>query len=131
MYTRAVLHLVFLLISAGVFIGCGNPTANSLERAATPKPKEAATQLELAFAGADAGVKSYATVASLALQKADYEAAVQALQTLKAQGNLTMDQGLAVHNAMIALEARLISAMDAGDANAQRAYEQLKKARRN
>jgi hypothetical protein len=32
---------------------------------------------------------------------------------------------------MVSLEAKLISAMSAGDANAKRAYEQLKKARRN
>ncbi len=131
MKTRVFLNLVCLLISAGVFAGCGKPATDSMERASTLKPKEAATQLEQAFTGANAELKSYATAASQALQKADYEGAVQTLQALKAQGNLTVDQGMAVHNSMIALETSLINAIDAGDPNAKRAYEQLKKARRN
>jgi hypothetical protein len=50
---------------------------------------------------------------------------------MKEAGSLTVDQGIAVHNSMISLEARLISAVEAGDANAKRAYDQLKKSRRN
>jgi len=111
--------------------GCGEKASPLAEMAAPAKPKEAATQLERAFAGANAEIKSFSTAASQALQTADYEGAVQSLQMIKEKGGLTPDQGLAVHSSMVSLEAKLISAMSAGDANAKRAYEQLKKARRN
>jgi hypothetical protein len=111
--------------------GCGEKAAPPVERAAPAKPKEAATQLDRAFAGASAEVKSFSSAASQALQTADYEGAVQSLQMIREKGGLTADQGMAVHSSMVSLEAKLISAMGAGDANAKRAYEQLKKARRN
>jgi hypothetical protein len=111
--------------------GCGEKAPSAVERAAPPKPKEAATQLDRAFAGASADVKSFSSAASQALQTADYEGALQSLQMIKEKGGLTADQGLAVHSSMVSLEAKLISAMSAGDANAKKAYEQLKKSRRN
>jgi hypothetical protein len=111
--------------------GCGKKTADPMQVAAPPKAKEAASQLEQAFSGAKPEVKSVTTVASQALKTEDYEAAIQSLQIVKERGDLTPEQGLAVHNSMISLEAKLISAVGAGDANAKRAYEQLKKARRN
>lgn len=111
--------------------GCGEEAPPPLERAVPQKPKEAATQLDRAFAGASEEVKSFSSAASQALQTADYEGAVQSLQMIREKGGLTPDQGLAVHSSMVSLEAKLISAMSAGDANAKRAYEQLKKSRRN
>jgi hypothetical protein len=111
--------------------GCGEKAPSPVERAAPVKPKEAATQLDRAFAGASEEVKSVSSAASQALQTADYEGAVQSLQMIREKGGLTPDQGLAVHSSMVSLEAKLISAMSAGDANAKRAYEQLKKSRRN
>ena len=111
--------------------GCGEKAPPPEERATPPKPKEAATQLDRAFTGANEEVRSFSSAASQALQTADYEGAVQSLQMIKEKGGLTPDQGMAVHNSMVSLEAKLISAMSAGDANAKRAYEQLKKARKN
>jgi len=129
-----LLTLRAMLLSA-VFLclvsGCGGKAPPPTERVAPAKPKEAATQLDRAFAGANTEVKSFSTAASQALQTADYEGAVQSLQMIREKGGLTPDQGLAVHSSMVSLEAKLISAMSAGDANAKRAYEQLKKARRN
>jgi hypothetical protein len=71
------------------------------------------------------------TAASSALREGEYEKAVVALQVSRSSPNLTVDQGMAVHNSMVALEANLIQAAANGDANAQRAYDLLKKSKRN
>jgi hypothetical protein len=42
-----------------------------------------------------------------------------------------LEQGLAVHNSERALVTKLLTAMEAGDPNAKRAYELLKKNSRN
>lgn len=124
---------LILLLCGVVFLGgCGKKEAEGVAATATPpKPKEAATQLDQAFSSADQELKVVAGAASTALQTADYEAAVQSLSIMKEQGSLTMDQGIAVYNSMVSLETRLLNAMAAGDQNAKRAYEQLKKSRRN
>jgi len=111
--------------------GCGK-SPDKIEPSAVPlKPKQAASQLDQAFVQAQQELKTSANVASTALQTGDYEKAIETLERIKARGNLSFDQGVAVHNSMVALEHRLILAADAGDANAKRAYELLKKAHRN
>ncbi len=109
--------------------GCGKRADNGGVTVTTPK--EAASQLQQAFASANAEAKNNAEVASQALRSADYEKAIQSLEAMKARQNLTFEQGMAVHNSMVSLEAKLIAAMDSGDPNARRAYELLKKSRRN
>ena len=64
-------------------------------------------------------------------QAADYERAAMALEAIKAQKNLTVEQSMAVHESEAALEMRLIMAMQNGDPKAKQAYEQLKRRRRN
>ena len=128
------LPLAFTAIWAAVSLvitGCGKPADPSGTPAAVLKPKEAANQLQQVFVNAEPEVKKTATAASQALQTADYENAVVALSAMKERGNLTFDQGMAVHNSMVALEAKLIAAADSGDANAKRAYDLMKKTRRN
>lgn len=120
--------VVFALALVGA---CSRSADADLITAAPPKPKEAATQVEQAFSTADEELRTVAGAASAALRTADYEAAVQSLSLMKEQGNLTLDQGLAVHNSMVSLESQLISAVAAGDPGAVRAYEQLKRSRRN
>jgi hypothetical protein len=116
-----------LLIAAA----CGK-SSDKVEPSAVPlKPKQAASQLDQAFVKAEQDVKSSANVASTALQAGDYEKAIETLEKIKARGNLSFDQGVAIHNSMVTLEHRLILAADAGDANAKRAYELLKKTHRN
>ena len=113
--------------------GCGRKAAPEGPQVAVtpPKPQEAANQIEQAFSSTSTEVKTVATAASEALRTADYETAVQSLEVIKERGGLTFEQGMAVHNSMVSLEAKLIAAMNAGDPNAKRAYEQLKRARRN
>lgn len=113
--------------------GCGEGPAGSDAASASNvsrKPKEAAQPLEAVFASAPMEVKDNATIASEALKNADYEKAVVSLQVITDQGNLTLDQGMAIHQSKVALESRLISAMAQGDENARRAYELLKKSKR-
>jgi len=119
------LNVAFLVFAGG----CSKSTSDS--GVTVSSPKEAASQIQEAFANANAEVKNNAEVASQALRTADYEKAIQSLEAMKARQNLTFEQGMAVHNSMISLEARLIAAMDSGDPNAKRAYELLKKSRRN
>lgn len=114
------------------FSGCGGkPTQPGETSSRPPKPKEAASQLQQAFVAAEPEMKETATIASKALQTTDYDAAMESLQVIKARGNLTFEQGMAVQNSMIALETKLVAAADAGDPAAKAAYERLKKSRRN
>ncbi len=123
---------VLFVVGATGLAGCGKPKQEAVQISATPqKPHEAASQLQQVFVAAEPDVKAVANVASDAMRTADYEAAVNSLQTIKDRGGLTVDQGIAVQNSMVSLEARLIAAMQAGDQNAKRAYEQLKRSRRN
>ena len=124
--TNFLIALLLLIVP-----GCGKSSSES--GAETPPPKntkEAASQLHQAFVSASPEVKNNAEAASQALQAADYEKAIPALQAMKARQNLTFEQGLAVHNSMVALEARLIAGVAAGDPNAKRAYDQFKKMKR-
>lgn len=123
------LGVPFLVATAGL-AGCGKAKPEPVQISATPqKPQEAASQLQQVFVAAEPDVKAVANVASDAMRTADYEAAVNSLQTIKERGGLSVDQGIAVQNSMISLEARLIAAIQAGDQNAKRAYEQLKRSR--
>ena len=49
------------------------------------------------------------------------------LGALRGGGNLTLDQGLAVHSSMLALEEQLIRGVESGDPKARQAYEVLKR----
>ena len=123
--------VVFLALLLAAHSGCSKPDADGTPTAIPPQPQEAASQLQQAFTSANPEAKNTATVASEALRTADYEKAIQSIQTIKARQNLTYDQGIAVYNTERALEARLIAGINAGDPNAKRAYELLKKSRRN
>ncbi len=94
-------------------------------------PREAATQVEQAFAHSDPATRGIAAAVSAALRNGDYEQAVVSLQTIKTAPAITPDQGLAIHGTTLALEAQLIRALQSGDKNAERAYELLKTLKRN
>lgn len=104
--------------------GCGK----SGEMTAEPlKPAKAVSQLQQAFAGAPAEVQQPVQLASQALQSTNYEQAIQSVRALRARRDLTADQSLAIYSCSRTLEDRVIAAMVAGDPNAKRAYEMLRK----
>jgi len=110
--------------------GCGK--SGRATGAAVPRnPQEAASQLQMVFAKASPNVKQTADTASNAMRKGDYEKAVVALQVIRSGTNVTFEQGLAVHNSVVAMERQLVNAADAGDENAKRAYRLLKELKRN
>lgn len=129
------LHHVFWnscwLIGISLLVGCGKSSEELPVSATPPKPAEAANQLQQVFQSANPEAKAHAQTISTALQSANYEQAIRAIQTIKTRSNLTMDQGMAVYNSERALEAKLIAGVAAGDQNAIRAYELLKKSHRN
>jgi len=89
-------------------------------------PREAASQMEQAFRGASPEVRAAADAAAEAMRNGEFERAVVSLTAVKSAADVTLDQGLAVHSSTVTLEARLVSAMAAGDENARRAYDLLK-----
>lgn len=110
--------------------GCGDKDPE----AGTVTPEQAATRLEEAFPEESTtepvhvGIQS----ASEALREGNYEKAVVALEvTRQTPTPLTFEQGMAVQSSLITLEHRLIEAIANGDPNAQRAYDLLKKSKRN
>ena len=111
--------------------GCSKSAKEISATGAPPQPKEAASQIQQAFTGASAEVKKTAEVVSESLRTANYEQAIQSLEVIKARQNLTLEQGMAVYTSEQALVAKLVAGMEAGDPNAKRAYELLKKSKRN
>jgi hypothetical protein len=93
-------------------------------------PEQAASQMEEAFSSADAKMKELATATSEALRKNGYEKAVVSLETIRSE-EMTPEQRLATYSSAVTLEARLISAMEGGDKNAERAYQLLKTLKKN
>lgn len=130
---RKVVFVLGCAAAAGLLAGSGcSKSSDEISPAATPPTaKSAASQLEQAFTGANADIRNTATTVSEAMRTANYEQAVQSLNAIRARKDLSLEQGMAVYNSEMALEASLIVAMNAGDANAKRAYEALKKSRRN
>jgi outer membrane murein-binding lipoprotein Lpp len=104
--------------------GCGG--SNETDSPLAESPEQAASQIEQAFSDADNATRQVAAAASEALRKGEYEKAIVSLETVRDAPDVTPDQGLAIYNSTVALEQRLISAMEAGDKNAERAYQMLK-----
>lgn len=130
LHLRLTPHSSFLLaaLAAVTLTGCGG---SGDDTAAVVTPQEAAAQIDEAFTAAEPDVQQNMHVASEALREGKFEQAVVALQVTRSTTNLTLDQGMAVHNSMVALEQHLINAAASGNAEAQRAYDLLKKAKRN
>ena len=112
-----------------VFGGCGKSPDAAAGIAKTPE--QAASQVEQAFAGADSKMKELANATSEALRKNEYENAVTSLRALHGSESLSPEQRVATYSSSVTLEARLISAMQAGDKNAERAYQLLKALKRD
>jgi len=121
-------HSLLPVFASLLLAACG-PDPGDIRQPANPR--EAASQVEQAFAHSDPATRGIASSVSEALRKGDYEQAVVSLQTIKTAPAITPDQGLAIHGTALTLEAQLIRALQSGDKNAERAYELLKTLKRN
>jgi hypothetical protein len=127
---------LLVLALAVVFVACSkdNQSGGPGGELITDPPKntsQAADQLETVFAEAPPQVKANAKDAGEALKTRNYEQAVIIVHALQNQNDLTYEQGLATRNAMVSLQQDLIRAMEAGDTNAQKAFERLRELHRN
>lgn len=123
-------HTQWLCITGAVLLlvpGCGQRDDGRIEAAT---PKEAASSLDKAFQDAPAPVQDSVHLVSDAMRRGEYDQAVLSLQAVKEQSSVTLDQGMAVHGAIVSMESQLIQAIQAGDANAARAYELLRAMKR-
>jgi hypothetical protein len=121
-------------VFVSLFLVCAGGCKKSADEALVTPPKnerQAATQIEQVFESAPVEIKQSATIASSALRSGDYEKAVVSLVATRDSGKLTPEQGIAVHNSMVTMEMNLIRAMEAGDPKAKKAYQTLKKLKRN
>jgi len=109
--------------------GCGRSRDASGE-VAPRDPREAASRLQRVFENAAPEVHQNAGIAGEAMRKGDYERAVLALQVIRSGTNITLEQGLAIHYSVVAMEGKIINAMEAGDEKARGAYELLKELKR-
>ena len=110
--------------------GC-RKSSDDLGEAIPRSPTEAASQLQKVFETAAPEIRQTVRVVSDAMQKEDYEKAVVSLQMIRSSKNITLDQGLAIHNSELAMRRRILSRVEAGDENAKRAYQILKELKRN
>jgi len=94
-------------------------------------PAEAASELDRTFENADPATKNNVAAASQAMKRGEYEKAVVSLQNVRGSGNLTLDQGMAVHRSVFSIESKLISAIESGDENARKAFQLLRQLNRN
>jgi hypothetical protein len=132
-FNRTSGGIVGLTLSAVLILvlgGCSKSDGDS-GKITTTTPKEAASQLERAFANSNPDAKKNADIVSEALRKGDYEKAVVSLQAIRSGSNITLEQGVAIHGSVVALEGKLVTAMESGDENAKKAYELLKQFKRH
>lgn len=100
-------------------------------RLTAKSPQQAASTLEESFAGSTPAVQQDVRVVSDALRKREFEKAVVSLQVVQQAPNITLQQGMAIHNSALLLEKELIDAIERGDPKAKQAYELLRRMKRN
>jgi PBP1b-binding outer membrane lipoprotein LpoB len=110
--------------------GCSK-SGDPLSEAVPRSPAEAASQLQTVFKTAAPELKQSVSAVTEAMRKDDYEKAVVSLQIVRSSKNLTLEQGLAIHNSEQAMRRKILSGVEAGDENAKRAFQLLKELKRN
>jgi hypothetical protein len=120
---------ILCFAAALAFTGCRKSPEAEAGLARTPE--QAASQMDQAFASSAPITKQLASATAEALRKSEFENAVVSLRTIHAKEEITPDQRAALYGSALTLEARLISAMEAGDKNAERAYQLLKELKRD
>lgn len=111
------------LITLAALVGCDSVD----DSAPVTSTSQAVHRLDKAFAGAPENFRRAATDASNALNAGELGKAVESLGALRTSEGVTVDQGLAVHNTMVMLEATLLERVEAGDAEARKTYAMLKR----
>ena len=96
-----------------------------------PSPQQAADRVQQAYASADADMKQAVANLSESMRKEDFERAVVSLTTIRAKPAATAEQQQAIIQSAQAIEMNLISRINAGDKNAERAYQLMKELKRN
>jgi hypothetical protein len=117
-------HLRLMILTATLlsFIGCGQKETVQIQT-----PAKAASQMEQAFANADAETKQSAQAVASALKASDYEKAYVVLQTVQYRPNLTYEQAMAARDSMFSLQKQLAEASLRGDTNAQSVIEMIRR----
>lgn len=131
MKNKPLVALAVVVVAAGclwLFRG-GSSGVDTSGETAPATPDQAAAQVEQVFQEAQPEIKEAATSAVDAMRKGEYERAVVSLTVVRQQPTLTLQQGMAVHNSLVNLEAHLIQAIENGDPNAKRAYEVLRRSK--
>ncbi len=72
-----------------------------------------------------------ADIASKAIKKGQFGKALYAIETIKKAPEVSFDQGVAINDSLVNLEAELIYRMEDGDPKAKEAYQMLKRINRN
>jgi hypothetical protein len=121
--TRTLIAFTALLL---LVTACNKPTASN-----TPSPKQAADQVQQAYASADNATKQAVASLSESMRKEDFEQAVISLTTIRAKPATTPEQQQAIIQSAQAIEMNLISRINAGDKKAERAYQLMKELKRN
>ena len=105
-----------------LFMGCGQKEIGQVQ-----SPAKAASQMEQAFANADAETKQSADAVASALKASNYEKAYVVLQTVQYRSNLTYEQAMAARDSMFSLQKQLAEASLRGDTNAQNVIEMIRR----
>ena len=119
-------RVVFTAFIALLLTACGK----SIESSA-PSPQKAAERVQQAYANADSDIKQAVASLSESMLKEDFEQAVISLTTIRSRPAATPEQQQAIVQSAQAIEMNLISRMNAGDKNAQRAYQLMQELKRN
>ncbi|MFO1459764.1 MAG: hypothetical protein U1G08_10155 [Verrucomicrobiota bacterium] len=126
-HRAAALLRIRTLALVGVLAGSGCRRNDGGDPGVASTPAQAAGQLETAFSEAPAEYRKAALDASEALRAGDYNRAVGSLGVLRGSGNVTLQQGLAIHGSLVVLEGRLAASAERGDPQASAAYDLLRR----
>ena len=112
---------VLTLVVGIVWTGCSKAT----------DAKQAAVEIDKAFANADSATKQSAAIVSQSMREGQFDQAVVSLTAIQAKSDASPEQRKALQNSSIALQDELMRRMEAGDEKAKAAYKLLQELRRN
>jgi hypothetical protein len=119
-----IVHVLAICVA----VGCLGPGCKKSTPGAEAPPLEQAFAATNTQAGADE-IQAEAARAAAALRQKDYNTALEKLETLQQQSNLTPEQRMSVNRAAAEVEGDLVRRAAAGDAQAKAALDRLMQAR--